>query len=111
MLLSSQCPLRRDVSYIVSIPEDTILRVAIDRSKMRQHPPAEPNYITRGNGHIVWERGREGGREGREERGKRRGRGTLTALCNRKPLSAAHLSSWRTQGRGARKAVDTHTQW
>ena len=39
--------------YIVSVPEDTILRVAIERGKMRDHPPAEPNYITRGNGHIV----------------------------------------------------------
>ena len=39
--------------YIVSVPKDTILRVAIERGKMRDHPPAEPNYITRGNGHIV----------------------------------------------------------
>ena len=68
MSLSSQCPLRRDVPYIDSIPEDAILRVAIDsipedailrvaidRGKMSQHPPTEPNYITRGDGHIVWE--------------------------------------------------------
>ena len=50
LLLSSQCP---PPMYIVSVPEDTILRVAIERGKMREHPPAEPNYITRGNGHIV----------------------------------------------------------
>ena len=51
LLVSSQ--FGRDVSYSISIPEDTILRVAIERGKLRQHPPAEPHYITRGNGHIV----------------------------------------------------------